>query len=83
MSEIAYPEYPLRECIEKGHDVAEDMIVYEFCKERLFYCNTCKKIYICEEIRDPETNKVFLKVKKVLPYGVSNEVIAKNLTWLG
>ena len=29
---------PLRRCIEAGHEVLEDLMAWELCKERLFCC---------------------------------------------
>lgn len=65
-----------KECWEKGHEVYEDMIIYENCKERVFFCKDCRKIFICVE--DGEQ----ILVKETLPIETSNKEIASRLNWL-
>ena len=74
---VLIPDEPLRSCFKRGHKVDEDMAVYNWCKERLFYCYTCMKAFICEEV--PEEGR--LRIKKILKLPASNKEIAKYLTW--
>ena len=57
------------------HDVVEDMLVYENCKERLFACRTCGKIIIVSD------DSKDLKVIEELPIETSNKEVSKHLTW--
>lgn len=65
-----------KKCWDEGHGIYEDMIIYENCEERVFFCRDCKKVWICVE-----NGKEFL-VKEELPITVSNKTIGEKLTWL-
>jgi len=64
-----------KECWDKGHEVYEDMLVYEWCKERVFFCKDCKKVWVCIEDGDK-----FL-VKNEFPITISNKELSQYLTW--
>ena len=69
---------PLKECIGSGHEVVEDMLVWELCKERLFCCRTCKLLYICIEKDGQVIPRLQLKAE-----GLTNKDLAKLLTFEG
>ena len=64
-----------KDCWNNKHDVYEDMIINENCEERVFFCKTCKKIFVCIE----ENNKIFVKIE--LPISTTNKEVSKYLTW--
>lgn len=74
-NKILVPSEPLRICLDKGHDVCEDVTALMFAKERVFYCLTCKKCFICVE--DIANGRLI--VKEVLSLPITNEEIAKRL----
>ena len=73
------PEEPLKSCFDSGHEIYEDMATWMFARERVFYCVTCMKCFICSE--DTAANR--LLIKKILPLPTSNDEIAKYLTFEG
>ncbi len=72
---ILIPDEPLKSCFDSEHDVCEDVMALMFAKERVFYCLTCRKCFICLE--DIDNGR--LVVKEVLSLPITNEEIAKHL----
>jgi len=67
---------PLKHCIDSGHEVVEDMLVRELCKERLFCCRTCGLYYICTEEDGEVLPKIQLKAGEL-----TNKELAELLTF--
>ena len=74
---ILIPGEPLKTCFDNGHELYEDNLAWLIAKERVFYCKTCMKCFIC--IEDIKNRR--LRVKKILPLPTTNEEIAKYLTF--